>query len=88
MKNSNKTRVALVNHISRIEGQLAAIKRELSKASPDCEKASNMVCASSRSFASLRRGFVQCFLEENNFIKNVAGAHRTTYESLLRVVHS
>ncbi len=56
------TPTALIHHISRLEGQLASIKKELASTKPDCKKASATLKAASRSFTSLRQSFVTCFL--------------------------
>ena len=52
----------IINHISRLEGQLASIKATLMTAEPDCGKASATLLSASRSFASLRESFVETFL--------------------------
>lgn len=59
----NTTRVQMVRHISRLEGQLASVKAELEKDTPDCEKASKTLLSASRSFAGLREQFVESFLK-------------------------
>lgn len=79
-------RKKLIHHISRLEGQLASVKRELQLAEPDCEKAALTLKASSRSFSTLRMSFVTCFLEEKYIPKKqkLDG----TYASLLQVINS
>ena len=57
-----KERLEIVNHISRLEGQLASVKAELLLDDPDCEKASKTLHSASRSFAGLREQFVETFL--------------------------
>ncbi len=52
----------LIDHISRLEGQLASVKAELKQAQPDCRKASQTLLSASRSFAGLRELFVTAFL--------------------------
>lgn len=79
-------RKELIKHISRLEGQLASVKRELQKEAPDCEKASNTLCAASRSFASFRRAFLNCFLDTYTDLPKVKGKHKATIDSLMRVV--
>jgi DNA-binding FrmR family transcriptional regulator len=54
----------IIKHISRLEGQLAATKRELMQQSIDCKKAAETLRAASRSFSSLKASFVLCFLSE------------------------
>lgn len=54
----------IINHISRLEGQLAAVKAELTTDEPDCIKASKTLLSASRSFAGLRESFVEAFLKK------------------------
>ena len=65
MKNSDYK--PLIDHISRLEGQLASIKKELQEGSPDCVKSGTTLRAASRSFASLKHAFVSCFLQKKCF---------------------
>lgn len=62
MENSKQ---AIINHISRLEGQLAAVKSQLLEAEPDCVKASKTLLSASRSFAGLREKFVDAFLQKH-----------------------
>tara|TARA_B100000745_G_scaffold295494_1_gene239639 strand:+ start:1291 stop:1545 length:255 start_codon:yes stop_codon:yes gene_type:complete len=55
-------RKKIIDHISRLEGQLASIKEEVSQSEPDCLKASKTLLSASRSFAGLREQFVETFL--------------------------
>lgn len=54
---------AVINHISRLEGQLASVKAILMEDEPDCIKASKTLLSASRSFAGLREKFVDAFLQ-------------------------
>jgi len=54
---------AVINHISRLEGQLASVKAILTEGEPDCIKASKTLLSASRSFAGLREKFVDAFLQ-------------------------
>jgi DNA-binding FrmR family transcriptional regulator len=83
MKNSQ---TALIHHISRLEGQLASVKKELSKEKPDCEKASLTLKAASRSFSTLRMSFVTCFLEKK--FLSPKQTIDSTYTALLQVINS
>ena len=58
----NKPRKNIIDHISRLEGQLAAVKAELQKPEPDCARACRTLVSASRSFAGLREQFVESFL--------------------------
>ncbi len=53
----------LINHISRLEGQLSRVKKELQTATPDCVQASDTLLSASRSFAGLRMSFIEAFLD-------------------------
>jgi len=79
-------RTKLIHHISRLEGQLASVKRDLQASEPNCEKAATTLKAASRSFATLRMSFVTCFLE-TKFISKKQEAD-TTYKALLQVINS
>jgi DNA-binding FrmR family transcriptional regulator len=57
-----KEQKAIVDHISRLEGQLAAVKKELCLSTPDCVRASETLLSASRSFAGLRQKFTEAFL--------------------------
>ncbi len=83
MENKN---TALIHHISRLEGQLASIKKELLTPKPDCEKAALTLKAASRSFSTLRMSFVSCFLEQKYLAKKPADD--STYQALLHVINS
>lgn len=74
----------LIHHLSRLEGQLASIKKELMAAEPDCEKAALTLKAASRSFSTLRMAFVSCFLEHKYLAKKQDPD--ATYEALIRVI--
>ncbi len=80
----------LIDHISRLEGQLASIKRELQVASPDCLKAGATLRAASRSFASLKYAFVSCFLEKKFFTKQQVSSVQESpeYDALLDLIRS
>jgi DNA-binding FrmR family transcriptional regulator len=76
----------LIDHISRLEGQLRSIKNELGQMEPDCEKAALTLKAASRSFSALRMSFVTCFLE-TKYISNKKRLDNT-YTTLIRVINS
>ncbi len=75
---------SLIHHISRLEGQLASIKKELAENKPDCQKAAATLKAASRSFTSLRQAFVACFLRKD-YIKK---ADDPKLASLLSIINS
>lgn len=58
----NQERKKIIDHISRLEGQLLSVKTELKLDNPDCEKASRTLQSAARSFAGLRENFVETFL--------------------------
>lgn len=76
----------LLHRISRLEGQLASVKRELAKPDTNCEQAAMTLKAASRSFASLRTAFVSCFLET----KYISAKQKrdSAYDALLQVINS
>ncbi len=76
----------LINHISRLEGQLASIKKELTVAEPNCVKAAHTLKAASRSFSSLRMAFVSCFLEYKYIAKKQDSD--ATYDALIQVINA
>jgi len=55
-----KNHAALSSHVSRVEGQLAAVRAAL--VANDCSKAARTLLAASRSLASLRAACVSEFL--------------------------
>lgn len=79
-------KLKLIHRISRLEGQLASVKRELQESEPNCEKAALTLKAASRSFSALRMAFVTCFLEAK-YISKKQGTDET-YEALLQVINS
>ena len=81
---SNKQK--LIHHISRLEGQLQSVKKELASTEPDCEKAALTLKAASRSFSTLRMAFVSCFLEHKYLSKKQDSD--TTYQALIQVINA
>ncbi len=80
----------LIDHISRLEGQLASIKKELRSEDPDCLKAGTTLRAASRSFTSLKHAFVSCFLQKKFFTKQQASSLKDSpeYDALLNLIRS
>jgi len=76
----------LVHHLSRLEGQLASIKKELAADQTDCEKAALTLKAASRSFSTLRMAFVSCFLEHKYLSKQPESD--STYKALIQVINA
>jgi DNA-binding FrmR family transcriptional regulator len=76
----------LIHHISRLEGQLASIKKELTAAEPNCTKAALTLKAASRSFSTLRMSFVSCFLEHKYLSKKTDSD--VTYKALIQVINA
>jgi len=76
----------LIHHISRLEGQLLSIKKELASSEPDCEKAALTLKAASRSFSTLRMTFVSCFLAHAYVSKK--NTSDTTYKALIQVINA
>lgn len=76
----------LIDHISRLEGQLASIKRQLAAREPDCEKTALTLKAAARSFSTLRMAFVSCFLK-SKYLSEKQTAD-PTYAALIQVINS
>lgn len=76
----------LIHHISRLEGQLQSVKKELASTEPNCEKAALTLKAASRSFSTLRMDFVSCFLEHKYLSKKTDSD--STYQSLIQVINA
>lgn len=76
----------LIHHISRLEGQLQSIKKDLALAEPNCEKAALTLKAASRSFSTLRMSFVSCFLE-HKYVSNKQDSDNT-YKALIQVINA
>lgn len=87
---SSETYKGLIDHISRLEGQLASIKRELQDTHPNCLKTSTTLRAASRSFTSLKHSFVQCFLGQKFLTHKQAVALRAApeYTALLDLIRA
>lgn len=80
-------RKQIIDHISRLEGQLASVKAELMNAQPDCEKASRTLYSASRSFAGLREQFVESFLLAH-FVDEKKVTDKKLFEQLLALIKS
>jgi len=61
----------LIDHISRLEGQLASVKRELQGDEINCSKTAKTILAASRSFATLKMNFIATFLESKFKIREL-----------------
>ena len=83
MKDIMEQRKNIINHIKRLEGQLASVRSELSAEAPDCEKASATMLSASRSFAGLRQKFVELFLQKY-FIDTVKD--KNMFDKLLSII--
>jgi len=75
----------LIAHINRIEGQLEAVKRELAAKDVDCEKASKVILAASRSFATFRMTFIKTFLKVK-FDIEARGEQESLIQNLLSII--
>lgn len=83
-------RKSLIDHISRLEGQLASIKKELRNEAPDCVRAGVTLRAASRSFSSLKCAFVACFLGAKFLTEKQAASAKASaeYQALLDLIRS
>ncbi len=80
-------RKKIIDHISRLEGQLASVKSELSLDNPDCEKASQTLQSAARSFAGLREQFVETFLL-THFINSKKIKNQRLFNQLIALIKS
>jgi len=80
-----ESRKKLVDHISRLEGQLARVKTELLSEKPSCEQASDTLLSASRSFAGLRLSFIETFLETYGS-KIHDKTNESAYKKLLSII--
>lgn len=83
----NKDRKKIIDHISRLEGQLASVKNELKLDVPDCEKASKTLQSAARSFAGLREHFVETFLL-THFIDTKKKKNEKLFTQLIALIKS
>jgi len=82
MKDNKKQ---IIDHISRIEGQLASVKNEISKEKVDCVKASTTLLSASRSFAGLRQKFTESFLMKH-FVPSIDKKDQELFEKLTALI--
>jgi len=80
-----KDKKEIINHISRLEGQLASVKKELLQDTVDCSKASTTLLSASRSFAGLRQKFTESFLMKH-FVPNVATKDQELFNKLTALI--
>lgn len=78
-------RKKIIDHISRLEGQLAAVKAEVAKPEPDCARASQTLLSAARSFAGLREQFVESFLL-THIVDERSVKDRTLLDRLLTLI--
>lgn len=83
----NKERKKIIDHISRLEGQLASVKAELKLEKPDCEKAGQTLQSAARSFAGLREHFVETFLL-THFIDKKKIKNQKLFNQLIALIKS
>ena len=81
--NDNKKKI--IDHISRLEGQLASIKKELQQDETDCTKASTTLLSASRSFAGLRQKFTESFLMKH-FVPNLTKTDQELFDKLTALI--
>lgn len=80
-------RKRIIDHISRLEGQLAAVRQELTNEKPDCEKAGKTLQSAARSFAGLREQFIETFLLRY-FINERTIKDRALFNQLIALIKS
>jgi len=75
----------IIDHISRLQGQLASVKNELQQESVNCAKASTTLLSASRSFAGLRQKFTEAFLLKH-FAPHVAKDDQELFNKLTALI--
>ena len=75
----------MIDHISRLEGQLASVKAELKTDTPDCTKTSQTLLSASRSFAGLREQFVESFLM-TEFVDATKIKNQSEFDALVALI--
>lgn len=80
-------RKKIIDHISRLEGQLASVKLALAKEEPDCARAAQTLQSAARSFAGLREQFVESFLL-SHFIDKRKIADEALFAQLIALIKS
>jgi len=81
----NENKKKIIDHISRLEGQLASIKKELQQDETDCTKASTTLLSASRSFAGLRQKFTESFLMKH-FVPNLTKTDQELFDKLTALI--
>jgi len=81
----NDTKKQIIDHISRLEGQLASVKKELQQDQVDCSKASTTLLSASRSFAGLRQKFTESFLIKH-FVPTVPKQDQELFAKLTALI--
>lgn len=76
----------MISHITRLQGQLEAVRRELEKETPDCEQASKTLLSASRSFAGLREEFVESFLRMHFVDEKKISREEESFSNLLTLI--
>jgi len=79
------TKKRIIDHISRLEGQLASVKNELRKDTVNCAKASTTLLSAARSFAGLRQKFTETFLMKH-FVPTVEKKDQELFEKLTALI--
>jgi DNA-binding FrmR family transcriptional regulator len=74
----------IVDHISRLEGQLSAIKKEMQQEQPDCHKVSKTLLSAARSFAGLRSQCMESMLRAH-FMSTQKGIDEALFTQVLSI---
>jgi DNA-binding FrmR family transcriptional regulator len=78
----------MARHISRLQGQLESVKKELARGeAAQCGKAARTLLSSLRSFEGLRTSFITLFLQERFLSKRtLSTAEKTELKDLLALI--
>ena len=81
----NEDKQQIINHIKRLEGQLASVRTQLESEHVDCVRASTTLLSAARSFAGLREVFIELFLLKY-FVPEVACKDQDKFNKLLSLI--
>ncbi len=77
-----------INHISRLQGQLEALKKKID-AEAECEETVQLALSSARSFDGLRGKIIQGFIQDKWFAdKEMTATQLQDFEQLLKLIKS
>lgn len=77
-----------INHISRLQGQLEALKKKI-ESGAECAEVVQLALSSARSFDGLRGKIIQGFVQDRWFTeKEMTATQLQDFEQLLKLIKS